>query len=148
MVFAKHSSGGWPEQITGETLRDPVAVARLYRHAIERKWIQDSDATRLGSFTTAVAARDGHTPGGLFTSLVKKKAWQTGSITQRHEAAAREMLRSLAQPPERHSEAPLAGEVDPAFLLHSTETTSPLPRSKHEEIRFPRSSARSARLPT
>ena len=131
---SKNSFHGWPEEITGETLRDPVVVDRLYRHAIERKWIDESDATRLDFFATAVAARDGHTPGRLFTYLVKKKAWRTDSITQRHEAAASEILRSLAKPPQRHSEAPLTGDIAPAFLLPSAETTTPPQRDRDVEI--------------
>jgi len=141
----RNSFHGWPEKITNETLRDPVAVDRFYRHAIEQKWIQHCDAVRLNFFATAAfvvrienakrGTKDAiKNPGAYFTKVWQNRPSDGVKVAATDEDKAQQMLQSLATPPDQNLEGPLIGKVHPAFLLHGTDTASPLPRSKHEEL--------------
>lgn len=94
-----NSSGGWPCRITAQVLRDPDKVDSLYQHAVRRGWIKDSEATQRGFAAVAEqAAAKGREPGKLFTTLVKRRAWEQdakdGGVTQWAEEKAQQRRRS------------------------------------------------------
>lgn len=95
-----HSDGvpskrnGWSNGgIQIEELRNPEAIEKRFREAIERDYCRKPD--RLRFFTLAAHVADSskaRNPGALFTKLLKGKEWP-GSDAQ--EDAARRMIRKL-----------------------------------------------------
>lgn len=67
----------------------------LYRQAVRRGWLADSDANRLNWFAAAIRARTtaARDPVRVFVSIVKRQAWQL--ITSGHEARALAVLKRI-----------------------------------------------------
>ena len=85
--------GGWGRRLTSDDLRSRDRVNTLWRHAVSRRWIKDTERNRLGFFACAAQARAGKKPGALFTHLVKTQAWlQTGRISEESDERARRAL--------------------------------------------------------
>lgn len=88
----------WPEPITKELLRDvPLALERLWPHAVLAYHVPDSEQDKLGFVAACfAAAHRGKVPGKLLTDLVKRKAWGhrgEGGIAERYFDDAKTALR-------------------------------------------------------
>lgn len=116
---AGRTAGGWPLRITAQVLRDPGKVDALYRHAVSRGWITDSEATHRGFAAAAEqAATKGRDPGRLFTALVKRRAWEQdardGGVTQWAEEQSQRRRR--AKPPRPAVSLPYMRDPDEALI--------------------------------
>ncbi len=69
--------GGWPQEITLQTLRSYRDVASLADFAIGRRWIGESDRLAFFALASAVqrTAKGLKSPGGAFTTRVKARDW-------------------------------------------------------------------------
>ena len=73
-------AGGWPIEITRDSLRTVATVNQLYQFALARKWVTNED--REGFFALAAAivgCRKIPNPGAAFTRRVKAKDWSVGT---------------------------------------------------------------------
>ena len=114
----KFDGKAWPRGITAEQLRHPEWVQRFYDVAVTQGYAPATEAGRLNFFACAARTmrRDLNSrvknPGGLFTALVKNRAWERQhvrwSIDDRDVDLAAEMLKTLRRggpPPPRATRA-------------------------------------------
>jgi len=98
--------------VIAEDLRRFDRLESLYFQAVDRRWVDSSEATALNFIAAAVRAREvGHDPTRLFVALVRQRLWS--HVTQAQEEYARTTLsRFRAERPDRFRISPRAHQME------------------------------------
>ena len=123
--FYKNSSGGWKTPITVSELKDPTAIERRYREAVERfRDFIHSESNRLRFFGLA---RDAVTnpnvkhPPAWFTGVLKRGSVPTDGGCEWGRQAILQLDRQKNKPTNRAA----AQEVATAFSVPQGDSLSP-----------------------
>lgn len=92
-----YSAHCWGKQLSRAHLTDPSSVQLLFRFAIAKNWVADSEMSRLAFFGLAhYCSQKGKSPGAYFTDSLRKRRFNL--VGADDEEWARRVIRGIDAP--------------------------------------------------